>query len=234
MSVQNGGAFPDDSFSEPSDDWAVARSSVSVHPRPVAPSADLNRLLGGLFPELNTGVVYWYHGLPWFMRSFKWVSGITLPATFSRQGISIYLRPWEPSDPDWVALAVHEAYHALQMQEASRAFRWHASTWHPFLWHYLASWMRHGYRRHPLEMPAFAYEADFRDAFEERENPDAWDDPEQLAVRASPVPKRMVRQQAGYAYRDPLWLLVPSALLLIPAGLLRLAGDGVLALLPRR
>jgi len=228
--VENESAVPNARSSERSVDRVVAR----LIPRPVTPPADLNRLLIGLFPELNTGVVYWYHGLPWFMRPFEWVSGITLPCTFSRGTICIYLRPWEPADPDWVALAVHEAYHALQMQEASQAFRWHASTWHPFLWHYLASWMRHGYRRHPLEMPAFLYEADFRDAFEDRENPNAWEDPELLAVRASPVPKRMVRRQAGYTYRDPLWLLLPAAFLLIPAGLVRLAGDGLLSLLPRR
>jgi len=212
----------------------IAQQIAQSIARPVAPPADLNRLLQGLFPELNTGALFWYHGLPWFMGPFKWVSGITLPGAFSRHEVWIYLRIWEPSDPDWVALAVHEAYHALQMQEAAQHFRWRFGTWHPFLWHYLASWMKHGYRRHPLEMPAFLYEADFRDAFEDRENPDAWEDPEQLAVLASPVPRRLVRRQAGYVYRDPLWLLVPAALVLIPAGVVRTLGEGLLRLWPAK
>jgi hypothetical protein len=212
----------------------IAQQIAQPIARPLAPPGDLNRLLSGLFPELNTAAVQWYGTLPWFMAPFKWVSGITLPDALSRHKVCIYLRQWEPSDPEWVALAVHEAYHALQIQEAARQYGWQLGTWHPFLWHYLASWMKHGYRRHPLEMPAFAFEADFRDAFEERENPDAWEDSEQLAVLASPVPKRLVRRQAGYTYRDPAWLLLPAALLLVPAGVVRTLGEGLLRLWPGR
>ncbi len=194
----------------------------------------LDELLRGLYPSLDTGRLRWYRGLPWFLLPFGWVSGITLPPAWSRGAEQIYLRRWEPADPEWVALAVHEAFHALQMQEAARRFPWHWGSWHPFLLVYLASWTRHGYRRHPLELSAYQFEADFSEAFEDRENPEAWDDPSALAVLSRPVPRRLVRRLAGFAYGDAAWRLLPAALLLLPAGLIRLLGEGLDALGARR
>ncbi len=200
-------------------------------PQPRAASPELKALLINLYPGLEIRSIDWYTGLPWFLSGFNWVSGITLPGTWTRSRVSIYLRNWEPSDPVWVALAVHEAFHALQMQEASERFPWHWGTWHPFLAVYLASWTRHGYRRHPLEMPAYNYEAAFSEAFEELENPEAWEYPDCLALMTGPVPAELVCHHAGFTYRDQTWRLIPALLILVPAGFIRPVGDAVISLM---
>ncbi len=163
----------------------------------------------------------------------KWVSGVTLPHTWSGREICIYLRRWEPSDPEWVALAVHEAYHALQMQEASARYPLHWGTWHPFAIAYIASWTRHGYRRHPLELPAYAYEALFIERFEEMDNLDAMDDPSQLGLLIDFVPDDLICREAGFGYPDEWWRMIPALLLLLPGGLLRLTGDATMLLFRR-
>ncbi len=198
---------------------------MGITPDRVTIPADLGKLLKKLYPQLQQSKLSWHRELPWFVRGFGWVSGITLPWAFGRERIGIYLKHWEPSDPNWVALAVHEAYHALQIQQAAEQYPYHWGSWHPFLLAYLASWTRHGYRRHPLELPAYAYEADFAEAFEELENLDAWEDPEALGVLCGPVPRKLICREARFVYPDSSWRLALGAAILLPAGFIRCMGE---------
>ncbi len=137
-----------------------------------------------LFPELDRDRVAWCEGLPWFLVGNRWVKGIVLPHPWRRGHVRVHLRRWERLSAEGQGLLVHEAVHAWQYQRSRRW--WALGLWHPFLLRYLAAWMRTGYRAHPLEAPAYAFEARFEEEAFEHPDPDAEEDPERLPWFAPP------------------------------------------------
>lgn len=186
---------------------------------------ELSLLLKQFFPTLRLERISWYGRLPWFVAPLRRISGITLPHALRPGKTAIYLRHWAPSDPDWVALVIHEAYHALQIQDAESvctklAPRW--SIWHPFVIAYLSSWTKHGYRHHPLEIPAYAFEADCLPWLDDHTNPEALDDAMVFGVEHRVrVPRSLICRASGFNYPDAVWRIFPAVLLALPAGVLR-------------
>jgi hypothetical protein len=139
-------------------------------------------------PALDLDRVHFRRGLPWFMREKSWVSGITLPHPYRASETVIYLKYWpadEVFDRPWadleteLSLLGHECFHALQRQEAASIM---PSWTHPeaFLSAYFADWTRFGYRQHPLELTAKAYDADLREWVQDQDVQPDW---RQLPVR---------------------------------------------------
>lgn len=114
---------------------------------------DARRALAELYPTLDLGRVRFHLGLPHFLRNVA--EGITLPDVLSLRGCRIYIRPssWRPAAPRGLGLIAHEAFHALQMQEAGPG----PGLVRPFIVLYLACAAGNGFRYvgHPMEDDAY-------------------------------------------------------------------------------
>lgn len=177
-----------------------------MRPAVFRPDPAAEALLASAFPRLDLGRVEFRLGLPWFLRASSWVRAITLPHAWRSGRTVIHFRERPAGRAEDLALLAHECFHALQVQEAREAWR---IPWpNPFLTAYLASWSRYGYRLHPLEVPAYEYDARFLE----------WADRE---GGAGPFPPELVVETAGFAYRDGWLRLLPAGMAALGIGLLR-------------
>ena len=124
-------------------------------PERAAPPPELLALLARVYPTLDLSAVTFHRGFPHLLRRLRH-SGITLPATLSLRRARIYVHPraWDPDSRGGRSLLLHEAFHALQMQESGRG----PGLLRPFIVLYLAlaAARRFRYRGHPLEEAAYA------------------------------------------------------------------------------
>ena len=190
-----------------------------LFPPEVALPPDLRRALALVYPALDLDAVRFHLGLP---HVFLWVytEGVTLPAGLlgwpcrSR----VYIDPpcWQPETVEGTGLVLHEAFHALQMQETGRGI----GLAHPFLVLYLASAAANGfrYRGHPLEVAAYELAGDDGGRFErsaaERGSGDGLEGSERERICAEiAVPSsglrfwRCLRESAPAAPLLPFWLV---------------------------
>jgi len=109
--------------------------------------------------------VSFHRGFPHLVKYFP-SQGIALPAVLSPRRSRIYIRPWiwDRGSVQSLGLLVHEAYHALQIQEAGPGL----GLLRPFLILYLASSAGVGflYHRHPMELDAYQLAGRRRSLFE--------------------------------------------------------------------
>lgn len=205
---------------------------------------DARRALAELYPTLDLDRVRFHLGLPHFLRGVG--SGITLPGVLSPRFCRIYIHPsrWRPASPNGLGLLAHEAYHALQMQEAGPGL----GMVRPFIVLYLACAAGNGFRYlgHPMEDDAYRLAGRSRCPFEgacAAGQPIA-----PLAVRSSNLHfwRKLTASAPGGALFMPVWLLAWTGatavlwvawLLVVSLGtsvaaLLRAAGS-LLALLER-
>ena len=144
-------------------------------------------LLRELFPYLDWSAVRFFDGMPWFMR-YSFAIATVLPLGW-RSGLGVYVRHRAQDWDDYQTLTtlVHEAFHLQQYQDLNshRAKWWQWAFLRPFLYHYLAhyfdglahylwrekkSWSEAShwaYRYHPLEIPAYDFEAQFGQRYQE-------------------------------------------------------------------
>jgi hypothetical protein len=112
------------------------------------------RILRAVYPTLDLDAVSFHVGMPHAVRLIG-SHAITVPALLSPRRTRIYFAPgqWQPGSPDWLGTVVHEAYHALQVQDS----RWGFGPIRPFLILYFACGAANGFRYegHPLETDAF-------------------------------------------------------------------------------
>jgi hypothetical protein len=110
--------------------------------------------LAALYPALDFQQVHFHRGVPGFLRGRT--EGIVLPGSWSPVGSHVYIRRdlWHLETRAGISLLAHEAFHALQMQEAGPGL----GFLRPFLVLYLAcaAGNRFVYRGHPLEEPAYS------------------------------------------------------------------------------
>jgi hypothetical protein len=178
--------------------WQRLFPPVAELPEPVA------RRLAALYPALALRRVIFHRGLPWFTQ--RGVGGITLPGLLSPVACRIYIRPqlWNPETGDGFSLLAHEAFHALQMQEAGPGL----GFVRPFIILYLACAARNGFRYadHPMEVDAYAVAGRWGSLVEQT-----------MAIGATPPPvtasclrfwRRLAASTPGGALISPLWLLL--------------------------
>jgi hypothetical protein len=166
---------------------------------------DARRVIAELYPTLDLGRVRFHLGLPHFLRNVA--DGITLPGVLSPRLCRIYIRPrsWRPASPNGLGLLAHEAYHALQMQEAGPGL----GLVRPFIVLYLACAAGNGFRYagHPMEDDAYCVAGRSHCPFE---GACAAGQPlAPLAVRSSGLDfwRRLTASAPGGALFMPVWLL---------------------------
>jgi hypothetical protein len=182
---------------------AARRLLRSLFPPVLQLPEPAERRLAVLFPTLDLRRVTFHRGLPWFTQ--RGVGGITLPGLLSPVGCRIYIRPrfWEPDTDDGFSLLAHEAFHALQMQEAGPGL----GLVRPFIILYLACAAGSGflYRGHPMETDAYVV-AGLRSSLFERAVA-AGIDPEPVTSSGLRFWRKLAASTPGGALVSPLWLL---------------------------
>lgn len=125
------------------------------------------RVLKSVYPTLDLNGLRFHLGIPHFFNLFA-IQGITLPGRVSPRRARIYIEPrfWDPGSVDGLGLLLHEAYHALQLQEAGPGI----GLLRPFLVLYLAcaAGNRFRYAGHPMEDDAYRVAGDRESLFESR------------------------------------------------------------------
>lgn len=123
------------------------------------------RVLQSVYPTLDLRGVRFHLGIPHLFNAFA-IQGITLPGRVSPRRARIYIahRFWQPDTVEGLGLLLHEAYHALQLQEAGPGI----GLLRPFLVLYLAcaAGNRFRYAGHPMEDDAYRLAGDRESLFE--------------------------------------------------------------------
>ena len=123
------------------------------------------RVLRSVYPTLDLRGLRFHLGIPHFFKLFA-IQGITLPGKVFPRHTRIYIEPrfWDPGSVDGLGLLLHEAYHALQLQEAGPGI----GLLRPFLVLYLAcaAGNRFRYAGHPMEDDAYRLAGDRESLFE--------------------------------------------------------------------
>jgi hypothetical protein len=188
--------------------------------------AGARRRLAALFPTLDLRRVSFHRGLPHLLRGRT--EAMVLPAPLSPVRCRIYVRPdcWQPETDDGFSLLVHEAFHALQMQEAGSGL----GMIRPFLILYLACAGGNGFRysTHPMEVDAYAVAGRRRSRFERAVA--AGTEPAPVTASGVRFWRKLAASTPGGALLSPLWLLVwTGAAAVLWAGALLILGAGALA-----
>jgi len=131
-----------------------------LFPRRLELSQEHTRLLEIIFPKVALRRVRYQVGMPWFMFRLKRVKAITLPTTYGFTGVTVRFRSFEPYDPFYMALLVHETVHLKQIQKTWGGIG--LGMFRPFLGRYLAEHFNSSYFENPMEKDAY----DFDGAFE--------------------------------------------------------------------
>ncbi|MFL6263794.1 MAG: hypothetical protein ACJ76Y_29215 [Thermoanaerobaculia bacterium] len=115
---------------------------------------EMARLVRALYPALDLGAVRFHQGLPHLTRLLGG-EAITVPALLARRRTCIYIDPehYDTGSVEGIGTLLHEAYHALQAQEAG----WGLGPIRPFLTLYFACGAanRFRYKGHPMEEDAY-------------------------------------------------------------------------------
>ncbi|MEA2564127.1 MAG: hypothetical protein QOH06_5631 [Acidobacteriota bacterium] len=123
------------------------------------------QILRSVYPTLDLRGLRFHLGIPHFFNLFA-IQGITLPGRIFPRRARIYIEPrfWNPGSVDGLGLLLHEAYHALQLQEAGPGI----GLLRPFLVLYLAcaAGNRFRYAGHPMEDDAYRLAGDRESLFE--------------------------------------------------------------------
>ncbi len=193
---------------------------------------EVSRLVRTLYPMLDLDAVHFHRGMP----HLTWLTGseaITIPAPFARRRTCVYVDPahYDAGGIEGIGTLLHEAYHALQAQEAG----WGLGPYRPFLALYFACGAANGfrYKGHPMEVDAYLLAGDqdsrFESAFADVERPD----PEAAVLAGLVTASSGVRSWPALARSLPLplprWLALP----LLPFWLLLWAVAAALVWLAR-
>ena len=209
-------------------------------PEEVALPDEAVRVLKALFPRLDLNAVSFHQGMPHFIRLVG-SQAITLPDLLAPRRTRIYFDPLylDPGSVEGLGTVVHEAYHALQVQDS----RWGIGPLRPFIVLYFACGAANGfrYRGHPMEDDAYALAGRRWSPFESAACFEPSDRvAERLAVAASGLRfwGKLARSTPGVGrFLRPetrrLWLVVPLAFPLVTLWLLLWSGAAAVAWLAR-
>lgn len=85
--------------------------------------------------------------------------GITIPDTYSFRRFNIYHNNLDLTKCNGIATIIHEAFHILQFTNSYRGFG--PAFLKSGLIQYLSCWIKQGYYKHDLEVPAYKMEDNF-------------------------------------------------------------------------
>ncbi|HSN89402.1 MAG TPA: hypothetical protein VL025_21745 [Thermoanaerobaculia bacterium] len=124
-------------------------------PEEVALPDEALRVLRSVFPRLDLDAVSFHRGMPHLIRHLGG-QAITLPDLLVPRRTRVYFDPpyFDPGSVEGLGTVVHEAYHALQVQDS----RWGIGPLRPFIVLYFACGAANGfsYHGHPMENDAYA------------------------------------------------------------------------------
>jgi hypothetical protein len=133
-------------------------------PERVELPAEVARLVRTVYPTLDLGAVRFYRGLPHLTRLLG-SEAVNIPAPFAPR-TCVYVDPahYDTGSVEGIGTLLHEAYHALQTQEAG----WGLGPFRPFLVLYFAAGAanRFQYEGHPMEEVAYRLAGCHRSRFE--------------------------------------------------------------------
>ena len=123
-------------------------------PERIEPPPEALAAIRAVYPMLNLGAVTFHRGVPHLIRLVG-SAAITIPSLLAPRRTRVYVDPrsWEPESVEGLGTLVHEAYHALQIQETG----WGWGPFSPFLVLYFAHGAanRFRYHGHPMEEDAY-------------------------------------------------------------------------------
>jgi hypothetical protein len=126
---------------------------------------EARRAIRAVLPTLDLDRVVFHRGMPHLVR-LAGSQAITLPDLLLPRRTRIYIQPayWEPESVEGLGTLIHEAYHALQVQESG----WGFGPFRPFLALYFACGAANGfrYKGHPMEEDAYEVAGRRRSRFE--------------------------------------------------------------------
>lgn len=199
-----------------------------LFPEEVELPEEARRVLVALYPALDFSRVRFHLGLPHLLSGVA--SGITLPGAASTRMCRIYVSRWNwrPDSVDGLDLLAHEAFHALQMQEAGPGL----GLIRPFIVLYLAcsAGNRFLYRGHPMEDDAYRVAGRRNSLF--LSTCASGGAVEKIVIRTSGLSfwRRLAASAPGGFVGAPLWLLVWTAgAALLWLGWIATIGTGILA-----
>jgi hypothetical protein len=124
-----------------------------LFPARIEPPPEVARILRAVYPALDLGAVSFHLGVPHLIRLLG-SAAIVLPHPLTPRRTCVYVEPgaWDPESVEGLGTLVHEAYHALQAQEAGRGL----GPFRPYLVLYFAFGAANGFRYqgHPMETGA--------------------------------------------------------------------------------
>ena len=125
-----------------------------LFPERIEPPPEVLRVLRAVYPTLDLDAVAFHRGVPHLVRLLG-SQAITIPALLAPRRTCIYVEPacWAPESVEGLGTLVHEAYHALQAQDAG----WGLGPFRPFLVLYFAAGAANGFRYHGHPMETAAY-----------------------------------------------------------------------------
>lgn len=134
-------------------------------PERIEPPEEVKRVIRTVLPTLDLDRVTFHRGMPHLVRLVG-SQAITMPDLLLPRRTRIYVDPryLDTGSVEGVGTLVHEAYHALQVQESG----WGFGPFRPFLALYFACGAANGfrYRGHPMEEDAYEVAGSRRSRFE--------------------------------------------------------------------
>ncbi|HYG63930.1 MAG TPA: hypothetical protein VEL74_15235 [Thermoanaerobaculia bacterium] len=126
----------------------------------------VRRLVAAVYPTLDLRRVSFHRGVPHLLGLVD-SHAMAVPAALSPRRIRIYVRPryWDTATVEGLGLLLHEAFHALQIQETGPGL----GLLRPFTILYLAcaGGSRFLYHLHPMEVDAYRVAGRRRSLFEQ-------------------------------------------------------------------
>lgn len=197
-------------------------------------------LLRGLFPEVNWSEVAVFNGLLWYAQS-SFAIAMALPSAWHKRRCDMHFRDYARESPIQRTITlVHEAFHIVQYKDLHSVidvgyfrrftryyFGWYIALWVRFFWKY-RSWSRaaqEAYNRHPMEITAYQYEADFAKEYH-------WFTVLEPAVFIDNYP-HLIRKNAGTIEPPPLWAWALGSFLTLLLALIKPLSDVVVGGLAR-
>jgi hypothetical protein len=173
--------------------------------------ASTRSLLETIYPTVDWGRVDFYEGLPWFSPLIApYVTAQALPAFYSFGRFRIYLLRFDEERAQCLSDIVHEGFHILQAMQFAKGYGF--GLCRGFTIYYTALFVKHGYRYHPFEVPAYDQEYRFLERCEEQGIHGIKPKVSKAALgRVASEPGLMFRD-FPYRYRENRWRLAAGVL----------------------
>lgn len=190
----------------------------SIFPKRVTIEPEVIQLLSQVFPTLDFNRIYFFSGMPWFMK-YAFAAGVTLPGTYDLSGINIYLDGCNQKSKNGLGLIVHELFHGLQYKDLHGGYG--VGFMRSFLVFYLTEYfilLKQGFKTqpffeasksaydcHPMEMPAYQHEFEFKIKYQKLG----------LDGMLAKFPETCIAEKAGYKFQHSRLTLIPATLITI-------------------